>query len=115
MAARDLRALLRRSRLALVASVVVAVTACGGGSGGGAAKIANVAPTPAFTVTPTSGAAPLSVTFDATSSNDPDGTITAYSWQFGDDTLGAVGGRATHVYSTPGNFRSCRRARWTPT
>ncbi|HTO56842.1 MAG TPA: PKD domain-containing protein, partial [Pseudomonadales bacterium] len=104
MAVRDLRAMLRRSRLGLVTFFILALTGCGGGSGGGSATAANVAPTPAFTVTPTSGAAPLSVTFDATSSNDPDGTITAYSWRFGDDTPDGVGSRVTHVYSTSGNF-----------
>jgi PKD repeat protein len=40
-------------------------------------------PTAAFTATPTSGSAPLDVTFNATGSFSPGATITAYSWSFG--------------------------------
>ena len=35
---------------------------------------------------PTSGAAPLAVSFSSTGSYDPDGTIVAYDWDFGDGT-----------------------------
>jgi serine protease len=101
-----LRAMPGRTRFTFIALVLSCTAACGGGgSGGGSAPpAANVSPTPAYTVTPTSGAAPLSVTFDATSSNDPDGTIATYAWHFGDDSPDAVGSRATHVYSASGNF-----------
>lgn len=86
----------------------VFVVACGGGSGGGSggAALANVLPQPAFTVTPSDGAAPLSVTFDGTSSHDDDGSIVTYTWSFGDDTPDAVGSRASHVYGSSGNFDS---------
>ena len=79
----------------------------GGGSGGGSGTaVSNVPPQPAFTVTPTNGSAPLSVTFDGSSSNDDDGSIVTYTWNFGDGSPDAVGSRASHVYSDPGNFDS---------
>jgi len=52
---------------------------------------------------PTSGAAPLSVVFNSTGSNDPDGSIASYGWNFGDGTTGA-GASPTHVYQNAGNF-----------
>lgn len=39
-------------------------------------------PTASFTAYPTSGKAPLEVSFDASGSSDPDGTIDSYSWDF---------------------------------
>ena len=97
----------RSSHARITLSLVVALLAgCGGGgSGGGASGAAvNAPPQPAFTVTPTDGAAPLSVTFDGSSSNDDDGTIVTYTWSFGDSSNGAVGSRASHVYSDSGSF-----------
>jgi PKD repeat protein len=67
----------------------------------------NVAPVAAFTVTSTTGAAPLAVTFDSSSSVDPDGSITARSWDF--DTAGqfpgdlATGTVVNHTYG-PGIY-----------
>src|SRR5438094_258876 len=52
-------------------------------------EIQNKQPIPSFTATPTSGRAPLAVRFDGSASSDPDGSITAYAWAFGD------GGTAT--------------------
>ncbi len=57
-------------------------------------------PSAAFTVTPTSGEAPLSVSFDASASS---GEIASYSWAFGDGGTG-VGGNATHTYQEAGNY-----------
>ena len=94
------------TRITLSAVTLVLVGCGGGGSGGGSGAhgSANTPPQPAFTVTPTSGPAPLSVTFDGSSSNDADGTITAYTWNFGDGTADAVGSRANHVFSDSGSF-----------
>jgi hypothetical protein len=57
----------------------------------------------AMSSTPSTGAAPLSVTFDGRDSTDSDGTITAWEWSFGDGSSGA-GSVTTHVYSSPGTY-----------
>ena len=43
------------------------------------------------------------VSFDASGSTDPDGTIAAYKWDFGDGQSG-VGTSTTHTYASKGNF-----------
>ena len=62
-----------------------------------------VPPIAVVSATPSSGVAPLTVTFDGSASRDPDGTVTAWTWAFGDGTFGTAS-RTTHVYSTPGTF-----------
>ncbi len=57
----------------------------------------NVAPVSSFTATPSSGAAPLTVALNAAASNDPDGSITSYAWDFGDGTT-ATGVTSSHTY-----------------
>lgn len=47
------------------------------------------------------GEAPLNVAFDGSGSFDPDGTIVAYTWDFGDSWSG-TGVRVTHTYLSPG-------------
>jgi hypothetical protein len=49
---------------------------------------------------PTSG---LACTFDGGGSNDPDGTIAKYEWNFG-DTKTATGETAAHTYDEAGTF-----------
>ncbi len=63
----------------------------------------NKPPVAVAKATPTSGDAPLTVNLDGSGSSDPDGTIAAYSWDFGDNTTGS-GAKVTHVYSTAGNY-----------
>lgn len=43
------------------------------------------------------------IIFNASKSNDPDGEIVSYQWNFGDGTTGA-GAVITHTYSTMGTF-----------
>ncbi|SDG20880.1 PKD domain-containing protein [Chitinophaga filiformis] len=54
-------------------------------------------PQPDFTANPASGCMPLAVTFND-KSNPVDGTITAYSWDFGDGVLGS-GSNPVHTYN----------------
>jgi PKD repeat protein len=63
----------------------------------------NQSPTASITANPTSGDAPLSVSFDASGSNDPDGIIVSYSWNFGDGTTGS-GMTPGHTYNNSGNY-----------
>jgi hypothetical protein len=52
---------------------------------------------------PASGSAPLTVALDATPSSDPDGSVAAWSWDFGDGTPGS-GARVSHTYATAGRY-----------
>lgn len=63
----------------------------------------NPPPTAIMSATPSSGAAPLTVTFDGSQSTDSFGTVTSWAWAFGDGTVGA-GVTTTHVYTTPGTY-----------
>lgn len=63
----------------------------------------NSSPVARFTRSPSSGEAPLFVTFNATSSSDSDGYIVSYSWAFGDGTSG-TGVTASHTYSVAGSY-----------
>lgn len=53
--------------------------------------------------TPTSGYAPLPVTFSSAGSLDADGSIVSYSWDFGDGST-ATGASPSKIYTVPGNY-----------
>jgi hypothetical protein len=63
----------------------------------------NQPPAARATATPTSGTAPLNVSFDGTASSDPDGTISSYAWQFGDGGS-ATGPTASRTYTAAGTY-----------
>lgn len=62
------------------------------------------APVARFTPNPVAGPPPLTVHLDGSASSDEDGTITAYSWDFGDGTTGQ-GVAPSHVYRTRGEYK----------
>lgn len=63
------------------------------------ARNPNVVPTAAFTETKDF----LALAVDASSSTDSDGTISGYSWNFGDGA-NATGATATHTYTASGTY-----------
>jgi len=63
---------------------------------------ANQPPTASASANPTSGAAPLAVSFTG-SGSDPDGTIASYAWSFGDATTSSLQ-NPSHTYQSAGNY-----------
>jgi PKD repeat protein len=63
----------------------------------------NQPPVADFTADPVSGDAPLTVSFDASTSYDTDGSIVSYGWAFGDGGTG-TGVTASHDYTSPGTY-----------
>ncbi|HLL64883.1 MAG TPA: SMP-30/gluconolactonase/LRE family protein [Micromonosporaceae bacterium] len=76
---------------------------------------ANTSPTAVLSATPTAGAAPLTVAFDAANSTDPDGGDggrLSYEWDFTDDgTVDATTVTASHTYPDEGSFTARLRVR----
>ena len=65
-----------------------------------AAATTNKKPTAAFT----SSAASLTANFDGTGSTDSDGTIAAYSWNFGDGSAASTLATPAHTYGAAGSY-----------
>jgi len=65
--------------------------------------LANQPPVARFTFSPANPIVNQWITFDATSSYDPDGSIVSYSWDFGDGAA-ATGSRVTKRYSAAGTY-----------
>jgi len=63
----------------------------------------NDLPIASFVFSPSTGETPLTVTFNASASNDPDGTIESYEWNFGDGGNG-TGRVTTHNFLRAGTF-----------
>ena len=63
----------------------------------------NLAPTARLTTSVTEGAIPLEVTFDGSTSTDPEDSPLTYNWNFGDGASGQ-GVTSTHIYTSPGSF-----------
>lgn len=64
---------------------------------------ANIPPVASFTFSPTVISVGQAVSFDASASRDPDGTIVRYDWDFGDGTT-ATGVTVTHTYARAGSY-----------
>ncbi len=94
---------LRRSCVlaALYALGIGGIVASGGGGGGGGGGTPVASVVASFTVTPSSGAVPLDVTFNASASSTTQGSLTAYEWDFGDSSsLNTTSPTATHRYTS---------------
>jgi PKD repeat protein len=63
----------------------------------------NAPPVANFSFSPASPTAGDIVSFDASASNDPDGSISSYAWTFGDGGTGS-GQFATHSYPASGTY-----------
>ncbi|MBL4866407.1 MAG: PKD domain-containing protein [Pseudomonadales bacterium] len=63
----------------------------------------NIRPVAAFTLSPQSGEAPLTVVFDGSTSVDTDGSVIAYEWTVDGTTVGN-GQLYTHTFATAGTF-----------
>ena len=68
-------------------------------------RAGNIPPVPLLLYGPTAGDAPMLVSFYAYLSNDPDGTIISYTYDFGDGSPPVTTGDfTTHIYTTPGVY-----------
>ena len=79
----------------MLLSVLLAMTGCW--------WLLNIAPTAAFTMSVSFGETPLTVNFSAVLSDDPDGDIVKYEWDFGDGTSGD-GVSVSHTYTIAGTL-----------
>jgi PKD domain/Glucose / Sorbosone dehydrogenase len=59
---------------------------------------ANAKPTAVATASPTTGPAPLTVSFDGSASHDPNNDALDYDWDFDDGTVHATTAKPTHTY-----------------
>ena len=63
----------------------------------------NQPPTANFSMSPSSGDAPLVVSFNGNASSDPEGGALNYAWDFGDGNTGS-GATTSHTFTTPGTY-----------
>ncbi|AZH27180.1 PKD domain-containing protein [Haloplanus aerogenes] len=63
----------------------------------------NAAPSASFTYSPSDPTTGESVSFDASASSDPDGSIASYEWDFGDGS-NATGATPSHTYDSAGTY-----------
>ncbi len=68
-----------------------------------AAGSANQPPVAVAGATPTSGTAPLTVTFSSTGSYDPEGVTLSYAWTFGDGAT-STAANPSHTYQAAGTY-----------
>jgi len=69
----------------------------------GNTPVGNRWPVAVVSATPASGVVALPVSFSATGSSDPDGTIASYAWNFGDGSAG-TGASPSQTYTVAGEY-----------
>jgi len=96
---------MKRKNILLLSILILAIflTGCNGGGVPTAPSTSNQSPTASFTATPTSGIAPLAVSFNASNSSDSDGTIISYAWDFKDGST-SNGQTINHTFSSTGSY-----------
>jgi glucose/arabinose dehydrogenase/PKD repeat protein len=67
---------------------------------------ANRSPNASATASPTDGALPLAVGFDARQSSDPDKDTLGFDWDFGDGSAHASTAQVTHTYTASGVYKA---------
>jgi len=84
--------------------LVMFLVGCNGNGGSSTPPITlTQSPIASFTANPTSGVAPLEVSFNASSSSDSDGSIISYTWDFKDGDTGS-GQTINHTFSSTGSY-----------
>jgi len=66
--------------------------------------VVNSPPSASFSYTPLNPVENETITFDASSSSDSDGTIVSYQWDFGDGEM-AAGSKVEHTYTSQGKYK----------
>ncbi|PIE60382.1 MAG: hypothetical protein CSA31_02340, partial [Desulfobulbus propionicus] len=67
------------------------------------ATVENIPPTAVIVPSAITGEAPVALSFDGSNSSDADGTLTSYSWNFGDGSS-ASSKKTSHTYSCAGSY-----------
>ncbi|PKP58965.1 hypothetical protein CVT91_07550 [Candidatus Atribacteria bacterium HGW-Atribacteria-1] len=83
--------------------LVIFLVSCSGNGGPTPPITPNQSPNASFTADPTSGVAPLEVSFNGSNSSDSDGSITSYAWDFKDGDTG-TGETVNHTFSSTGSY-----------
>ena len=96
---------MKKRLLVLILIVCCCLVGCGENNGGDdhGDTPGNQSPIAACNADPATGVAPLDVNFDASASNDPDGTIASYAWDFDDGETGS-GATTSHTYVSAGTY-----------
>lgn len=89
--------------VAILSGLMLALSGCMAPYAGGDAGTGTGGPMAAFSVTPTSGTAPLAVSFNGTTSRDPQGLSLTFTWDFGDGSTG-TGVTPSHTYADDGVY-----------
>lgn len=92
---------MRKSKLALLTFLIISITLFLSGC---SSTPTNQSPNASFHANPISGEAPLEVSFDASNSSDPDGSIISYDWEFGDGSTGS-GKTVSNTYQNEGSYQ----------